>query len=723
MANWQSFVIQVPGKDLLEPVRNVLETLLVFLDVLKAILDTIKVFLIDFGNPIKALVEALIRLIEELFLSLKATGIFAYFDVPDVTKDPNFSQFAGGFPAFLERFKASLYDPMDFNRPQPRVGSTQSGFVLLVVDAANPFALIDRVKTLLRFFGREFTSPRYEAPDNLRALPVGDSGDPILAVASVFTDGPIEAIQLQWSLPTSLETPDPGFSDVVTKVAKEFVPPKFLIEKSVINPASQKIDIAELQTQEAAGTTEFDRLTFVNVGSRVNQPVKRRETLRDEFGDPVVKFQKYILIDELGITSILGQLGRFRYIDSDVEAGVTYFYRVRALSGDLQMQGDQITFPTVTQLSFSIESNTLVMRWPATSLDEAVVMGKPSGIVSATVPDLTGVENFEVVANLRALFLTSFTLDFHLQGDSFDVNGQPTVPQQIGRGSMTNLAGGVAAFESSDTIATLTSTTTVNQSFAVDPITGQPPEMPWQQVSLRKQSARLADQAASSMLQAGAQALEGFRDIMQGTLPAGPISVTGNLTGVGTLEGLVLNFTAIDADGNVGLAGAQTFVAGYADAGVRLNVLAGIQYVKTYMMGGAPVDWISVVPLRDIVPWSGQLIYDLLDKIRALLDAFNGVIDEINAFIAMLERKIEALERFIEFLINILNLIESLQLGAFILSVPELNGTAQSWLDAIDTAGGNPPPSGPGGFAAGVSFAYVGTDITAFKTAFSLIFG
>src|SRR6185369_8562865 len=230
MANWQSFVIQVPGKDALEPVRNVLETIVIFLDVLKAILDTIKIFLIDFGNPIKALVEALIKLIEELFLSLKATGISAYFDIPDPTSDPNFDRFVGGFQAFTERFKGSLFDPLDFNRPQPRAGSTQSGFVLLVVDSDSPFTLLERAKQLQRFFGREFTSPRFEPPDNLKGLPVGDKGDPILAVASVFTKGPIKSVQLSWSLPTSLSTPDPGYRDLVTKVAREVIPPKFLIE-------------------------------------------------------------------------------------------------------------------------------------------------------------------------------------------------------------------------------------------------------------------------------------------------------------------------------------------------------------------------------------------------------------------------------------------------------------------------------------------------------------
>ncbi len=712
MANWNSFVIQVPGKDLLEPVRNVLETLLIFLDILKAILDTIKIFLIDFGNPIKVLVETLIKLIEELFLALKTTGISAYFDVPDPMQDPNFNKVSGGFQAFTERFKGSLFDPLDFNRPQPRQGSTQSGFVLLVVDAEGPYALIHRVRQLLRFFGREFLSPRYEPPGNLRALPVGAKGDPILAVAKVFTDGPIDAVQLQWALPTSLETPDPGYTDVVTKVAKELIPPSFLIERSSSNPAAQKIDISKLQTPDATGTVEFNRATWTNTTSP-STPVMVRETLRDQYGDPVVKFQKYKLISQIDITAILGQLGKFRYIDDDVEEDTVYYYRVRAYSGTLKMAGDQPAFPTYDQLTFTIESNSSVMTWPEASAG-GLVMGKASGIISVSVPKRIDPAQFDVIENLTRLLQTAFSLDFHLAAN-------PTGPAatQTGRGTLMNLASAIAAFESYLAIGDLSRANTINESFQPDPITGQEPQLPWQNSSVRRQSRRLANTIASALLQAGFDALNGFRNIMQGSLPAGPIATTG-LSGANTLEAVVKAFTPTE---NITSKAATTFVSGYSDQTLRSNILSAVQYIKSYTLGGAPVDWISVVPLRDIVPWSGQLIYDLLAKIQALVDAYQGVMAEIKAFIDLVERKIDALERFIAFLINILDFIESLQIGAYVLSVPELSGTAQSWVTAIDTAGGTKPPSGPGSYTAGIGLGYVAPNVTAFKTAFSIIFG
>lgn len=720
MADWKSYEITVPGKDLLEPARDVLETLLVYLDVLKAILDTVKVFMVDFGNPIRVLVESLIKLIEELVLSLKATGVSGYFDIPDPTTDPNFNRVAGGFPAFTERFKASLFDPLDYNRPQPRPGSSQSGFVILVVDAQNVYSLINRVKQLLRFFGREFTSPRYEPPGDLKAIPVGSSGDPILAVSSLFSSGPINAIQLRWALPTSLVTPDPGFSDLVTMVAKEFIPPQFLIERTTVNPASQKIDITALQDPESSGQVEFDFESFTSV-QNPTQPVIVRQVLRDEYGDPVVKFQKYVLLDQASFTSNLGQLGTFRYLDTDVEPGKVYYYRVRALSGDLNMIDDSIVFPNKDGLTRTPESSLPVMAWPSTSSDDGVVMGKASGIVSTAIPALTtGTVNFDMLETLKRLFQTAFSLDFHQflpEGATFDPQGLPTSGSSatdVGKGSLVAFAGA---------LGTVSMAKGVGASFTADPITGSLPELPWQRSDVRKRSAQLATAMASAFVQAGGEALQGFRDLMQLSLPAGTVATGGSLVGADTLEKLVYRFTTVSEDERAMNAAAKTFSEGYSDAYLRLNVLTAVQFTKNYALGGAPVDWVSVSPLRDIVPWSGQMIFDLLDKIQALLDGYKGTLDELKAFIDLMERKIQALERFLEFLVSILDFIEGLQMGAYVLSVNGLTGGPQSWVDAIDNAGGAKPPSGPGGYSAGVAFGYAVPDAVGIATALSVIFG
>jgi len=745
MADWKSFVIQVPGKDFMEPVREILETLLIFLEILKAILETIKIFLIDFGNPLIALLEALIKLIEELFEALKQSGFFMYLDVPNPIEDPNFDQMRGGFEAFTTRFKASLFDVKDFNRPQPR-GSNRGGFVILMVDASTPWRLIQYIKRLLAFFGKGFDAPQYEAPENFKVIPVGDSGDPILAAAKVFTDGPIESIQLQWTLPSTQESPDPGFSDVLMKVWTEFVPPSFLIERSVdVNPASRRIDVSELTTEGSVGIVEFDR--EMEMEYPAGNKLTRKETLLDDSGEPMIKFETYDIVG--APTQIMGLLGKFRYIDNDVQVDKDYYYRVRAFIGDLDFDGGaadglatgSINFDTnIEQNGSRFSGNTSIpsLKWPDTDGD-GVTMGKPTGILKTRIPPDMG--EFDVIEVLKAVFKTAFSLGFHEQpplgvdGTSiweFNDDGTPkgsTPPSAIGDGSLTNVSGMVSGWESASILSFMAEFDTIPDAYTVDPITGVPPEMPWTRFLIVRQSARLADGVATAMMQIGADVLYSFRDLML-SLPRGTID-SPKLDTLTTMQEVVFQMTEVQESEGVFSAFTETatldavfaYLGGYNNATLRLSVLDIINFIKSFTLGGVPPDWISIVPLRDIIPWSGSFLYDLLDKIRALIDAFNGIMQEIIDFIDLLIRKIEVLEAFIQFLIELLNFIESLEIGAYLLSVPQVDGTAAAWVNAVDSAGGIRPPSGAGGYSAGVALAYVAPNIDAFVTAFSIIFG
>lgn len=766
MADWKSFIIQVPGKDFLEPVREVLETLLIFLEIAKVLLETLKAFLVDFGNPIKALVEALIKLIEELFLALKTSGMFMYLDVPNPVLDPNFNLQFGGFRAFTDRFKGSLFDTRDFNRPQPRSGSTQSGFVILMVDASDPFRLIRLINNLLRFFSQEFAAPRFEAARNFQAIPAGAEGDPILRLADVFTSidsdfgsaslGPFQKVQLSWTLPTSSEAPDAGFADVVSKVAAEFIPPSWVIEKSVdVNPASQKIAIEDLSDPDSTGLVEFDRETTftVGLGGRfvADEPVVRRTMLTDDKGEPFIKFQKYIVVG--AATNILGQLGKFRYLDDDVEFDKTYYYRVRAFSGDLLQENAGLdvnsdnrlqNLPTNTKdlkKAFGKGSNIQAFKWPATG-DTTIVMGKPSPIIAVRIP--TDFGDFNAVEVLKALFKTAFGLDFHQElardpatgevTSQFDDSGIPIAPTpvtEIGKSSLTNVAGALVGISAIPVLGTLSDIEGLSDD-EFQQLGASQLNLPHAQFNVRRQAARAANIVTSAMLQAGSDLVFQFRDLMRGPLPRGPINdAVVNLKDADTLEEVVFAWTKLpnapdeeepDPDAPSIESAAVTFINGYQAANLRLNILEAINFIKSFTLGGVPPDWFSIVPLRDIIPWSGQFLYDLLDKIQALIDAFNGFLDEIRAFIDLLIRKIDALERFIQFLIEILNFIESLQIGAYLLSATGLSSLGD-WISAVDNAGGEPPPNNPGGYSAGLALAYVAPDVAAFEAAFGLIFG
>jgi hypothetical protein len=227
-------------------------------------------------------------------------------------------------------------------------------------------------------------------------------------------------------------------------------------------------------------------------------------------------------------------------------------------------------------------------------------------------------------------------------------------------------------------------------------------------------------------------------------LPAGQSSI-GTLAGKTTLEQMVYALTEVTftqsaagkaasealgtdvlstdvfGQSSVSYNTAATYGSAFSDPTVRRNLLAAVNYLLSLAGQGVPPNWIQVSILRDLIPWSGQLLYDLLAKIQALFDAFKGVIEELKSFIDLLIRKIDTLERFIKFLIEILNYIESLSVGFFLLKVPGLDGNVDQWFEALDTAQ-NEPPSSFTGYSASITFAYLAIDVAAFEAAFSALF-
>lgn len=715
MADWAEFAIKIPGKELLEGVRTILETLLIFLEILKVILETISLFLIDFGNPLRLLIEALLALILQLFESLKRTGLFGYFDIPNPLQDPGFDRFKGGYKAFTERFKASLFDSKDPFRPQPLPGSNKSGFVLIVADAESVFGMLRLINILMRFFGKELLSPQYTAPANLKVFPAGqkpgsNSVDALLQVASVF-GAQLKGLAISWSLATNQFPPDPGFNDLVATVGSEFIPQKWLIER----------------TSREGGPEILTKTSATNFEDKKGKLIKREQRIRDEQGDYFRKFEKYIVLDANTNTAsyLLGQLGTFRYIDEDVTKDKTYYYRVRAFSGDLKVSSSgTISLPAPIE---DMKTKDLIQKWPG----KDVIMGRPSGIITGRVPNIP--TDFDVLKVLKATFRMAFALGFHLElspDAKFDDDGNAilgTSSIQIGRGSLANLAGPLGRLSPDTEFAALFgagfSDAGTQAIVEPDPVTGKYPDVTHNYFSVKAQAARLTTMVAQAMLDNSGMLIP-LKDLYQSTIPK-PVSGEGYFSsGITTIEKMVLQFVNLpdnfpDAyDVKV----YETYGFAYTDPNTRLNLLTAVQFIKSFTLGGTPPNWIQVSLLRDIIPWSGQFIYDLLARIDALLEAFKSALSELKAFIDLLIRKIDVMERFIKFLIEILNYLDNFSVGFYFLALPNTDRGIPGWIDAIDNAGGTRPPSGPGGYTAGIALAYAGPNVDAFATAFGLIF-
>ncbi len=776
-ASWEAFQIQLPGQDLLEGVRNVLETLLVFLEIAKAILETIKAFLLDFGNPLIALLEALIALILSLFNALKQTGLYAYYDLPDPFKDPNWKRLSGGFQAFKTRWKGSLLDVRDSHRPQPVSGLLQGGFFLFVLDADGPLALIQLVKSIMQFFNdpKKFIAPQYPAPVHLKAVPLTSKGDPILAVADMFQKQ-VTDMALEWQLPGNVPTGDVGFAGVTSQIVQSFRVPNWLIEIGTSPPTNPititpddtgtTIDPSALKAPDTTGRAVQITTTPFTDPRNLGSTYKSQAVLTDEHGDPIVKFSFYKIIDGFAAFSA-AQLGTVRYVFTNVPLDVDIYFRVRAFFGTL----DTSAYPKDNNYVTLNWGNTLqslkghiatkCLPWPSATKTQ-MSMGKPSAMVHAK---LASIPNIDVIGDIQKLVQCGFALNFHTplppavpELDSkgqqlkdargnpvyfpqFDSTGAPLPPltnANIGQGSMTDMAGGVAG-----NVFAAPPTNFSFANFQPDPVTGRLPQLPWQNTNVIYQSTRLANKFASIMLEQGGPILQAFRNLMRGPMPAGAVTISWPEGTPSYLEQLVTYFTTVQQvppnlpantpasvvtayenslpNTTVNLQTAQAYSQAFADPAVRKNIVAGINFLKSLNFQGTPPDWISV-SLLDIIPWSGQILYDLIAKIQALIDAFKGVVQEIINFINMIERKINTLEQFIEYLISILNFLLNLEVGFYLLPVPSIEGDVSAWLSTIDQATGNVPPSGPSGYTAGICLAYLAPDVSEIAAAFALLF-
>lgn len=786
-ASWIGFTVPLPGAPLLNAVKDILETLLVFLAIAEAILEAIKVFLILFGNPLIALLEALIALILDLFKALQQTGLYAYYDIPDPLKDPNFKQQYGGFNAFKTRWKGSLLDLKDANRPQPIAGLLTGGFFLFVIDSNGIEQVIQLVKSILAFFKNpnRFIGPTYPPPVHLKAVPLTPAGDPVLSIGNLFSTQST-SMAVEWQLPGNVRTGSNQFGGSISQIVQSFRVPNWLIEFAVAGkgiPAPNGPPNTPIQiTPDAGGFFDPTPLKGPFTTGKVVQVTTTTFTdprnlgsffqglapVTDDNGDPILKMSYYAIID--GFSAFLqAELGTVRFVFQNIPLDTDFYIRVRAFFGQLSttpffVNGNEfavINWPNRLAQHMERGSRIYYLPWPPAT-PTAMSMGKPSKMIHAklsTIPD------FNVIQDIKNLYLAAFSLNFHVplpaatpevnaQGQPLlDARGNPVYYPQfnsaglplppltnaaIGQGSATNAAGGVAGLAFSAPASPFTF-----EDFQTDPVTGQLPQQPWQNPQVVFQATRLSIKLGAMFMEQGAGLIASFKTLMRGPLPGGPVSISwpgGTPTYLEQLVNFLTTTTPIETSSTgqnaqvtdalaaaninstvVDLGTVQAYSQAFSDPATRRNVLAGINFLNALNRQGIPPNWISV-SLLDLIPWAGQLLYDLIAKIQALVDAFKGVLQEIINFINMLERKINTLEQFIEYLISILNLLLSLEIGFYVLPVPSISGDVTSWMSTIDQAGGNVPQSGPTGYTAGICLAYLGPDVAGIAAAFGLLF-
>jgi len=771
--NWNTFEVKVPFTEWVSSVKDALETFILWLDVARTVLNTIKNFLVSFGNPLQVLLTVCLSLVLQAIESLNQTGIYWWYLIPNFVEDPSLKRISGGSQAFLSRWKGSLQDAQDVNRPRPVAELNTGGFVLIVISTSGLGQFLKWIRAFMTIFSIKGPMTIQAPPANVKIYPVTNDNT-FLPGKIAKKDTPFQYACLEWTVGSNKKFPSSSFEGLSTDLSAQFRPANWLIERTTVYPSGNVTDFKNPGVHQTI-------LSLPNPHDTAN-PIKTTLNTRDVNGQPLVLMQT-----ALSVSPPFVNLTKLRYIDKTVEVGKQYWYRITPYSGDLSLESGSGSDLKTSKIKWEQDSvktslqgnlNVPIVTYPGTD----VVMGQSSPLLAVRIPEPVG--DFDVLDVIRRVFLAAYSLGFALPVPrqqktvanpqynpalpeiptnqkttlAVDANGYPIYEplagtgQDVGKGSLVMSAGSASGI--------VPAPKTENLSPYPDLA------HPWTVLDVRSQSGFMANRYASLALQAGAGFVTGFQRLMQGPLPFGSPSdpnllkapsyikdattlqkLVTSLTDAQTADsgydpGLNVTFSTISPTTGFDVGGGlnfsfkwkpisddqiRTFGAAYQDTNVRKNVLAAVDYIKTLSYQGQPPDW-GNISLNGLFTWLTDLVYIAANFFQGLVDGYNDLMKEVKDFIDLLIEKINVTEKFVEFLISIIDTIESLSLGAYILFVPYATGGVSEWFSAVDGAGGLAPPNDPNGYAAGGCLAWVypngitGGGAQAIVTAFQNIF-
>jgi hypothetical protein len=307
--------------EVIETVAEAFDVVLVALEAVNQVLEILKNFLIDIGDPTKIAMTLVLTAVQNAIEDIKNLGLYALFIYPDPQQELRNTK--GGITQFEKTITSALFDPQDAGRPQFSPNAV-AGMVVFAISNNNIMALLQQLQKIWDLFGfrKEIYMP---APGNVRVVPLGETGNPILDIEAVFQQRPSK-VQLQWSL-----KPRGSLFDA-------FVPQLFQIERA----ADRFGDIEYAEYTETINGQEFTRSLPILDSSLGIQPY------------PILRrFQKVAAEDGTALQAAGGFFtGEYRYvIDTDELApGQGAFYRVVPGTGTLDyIEGPKDAFGRETK--------------------------------------------------------------------------------------------------------------------------------------------------------------------------------------------------------------------------------------------------------------------------------------------------------------------------------------------------------------------------------------
>ena len=222
-----------------EKTDAVFEVVNLVFDLVNSALDFIASLLIDFTNPLKPIIEAIIALLESFISDLRNFGWYLTYDKEEF-KNPT-EDLLGGYPAFESRMIEKLLNLKDPTRPNFSPESKVFAMTFFAgADASKLGAIISMLKKLLKLFlsfgGK---SDEAEAPIKLN---VGYYNNVVGDIELPNTYKP-DGIRVRWNLPSP-----PSTNKVLPKT---FILPDYFLFSVATRNANEKIAYINQKRREA----------------------------------------------------------------------------------------------------------------------------------------------------------------------------------------------------------------------------------------------------------------------------------------------------------------------------------------------------------------------------------------------------------------------------------------------------------------------------------------
>jgi hypothetical protein len=156
---WGTISLEIPDylEDVREAINSVAELLITFLDIAIAALQLLKAFAVGYLDPLFAIIQAIIALINGLLEDFANLGIYITHDMALAAEGWPWESLRGGYAEYERRMIARLTDRSDRTRPNLSANTPVfAGFFYLSVDISDIERLWAFILQLLAFFDMKF---------------------------------------------------------------------------------------------------------------------------------------------------------------------------------------------------------------------------------------------------------------------------------------------------------------------------------------------------------------------------------------------------------------------------------------------------------------------------------------------------------------------------------------------------------------------------------------